>query len=126
MLLSAIEVSKQNIYSQISIKLMDSSKSPKEYCSLLKTFLINKKIPCIPPVLHNNKFISNFRDKAELFNNFFAQQCSLISNASEIPARLNIKTTQTLLSIPVTRADIAKITKNLDPNKSHGHDMISI
>ena len=105
---------------------MDSSKSPKEYCSLLKTFLINKKIPCIPPVLHNNKFISNFRDKAELFNNFFAQQCSLISSASEIPARLNIKTTQTLSSIPVTRADIAKITNNFDPNKAPGHDMISI
>ena len=83
-------------------------------------------MPCIPPLFHNDKFISNFTDKGELLNNFFAQQCTLIGNASEIHARLNIKTTRTLSSIPVTRADIAKIIENLDPNKAHGHDMISI
>ena len=78
-------------------------------------------------IISKNKFISNFRDKAELFHNFFAQQCTLIGNSSEIPASLNIKTTRTLSSIPVTRADIAKIIKNLDPNKAHGHhEMISI
>ena len=98
----------------------------KSFWSLLKTFLINKKIPCIHPLYHNNKFISNFRDKADLFNNFFAQQCTLIDNASATPARLYIKTTKTLSKIPVTRADIAKIIKNLDPNKAYGHDMISI
>ena len=74
MLLSATEVSKQQYYSQISKELLDSSTSPRAYWSLLKTFLINKKIPYIPPLFHNNKFISNFRDKAEQFNNFFGQQ----------------------------------------------------
>ena len=54
------------------------------------------------------------------------QQCSLIGNSSEIPASLNLKITKTLSSIPVTRAEFAKIIKNLDPNKAHGHDMISI
>ena len=38
----------------------------------------------------------------------------------------NIKTTKTLLSIPVTRDNIANIIKKLDPSKAHGHDMISI
>ena len=31
-----------------------------------------------------------------------------------------------LSSIQVTRAHFAKIIKNLDPNKAHGHDKISI
>ena len=57
---------------------------------------------------------------------FFAKQFPLIENANEIPAILNIKTTKTLSSIPVSRAGIAKIIKNLDPNKAQGHDMISI
>ena len=96
---------------------MDSSTSSKAYWSLLKMFLINKKIPCFPPLFHNSSFI---RDKAELFN---ALQCTLIDNASEIPATFNIKTTKMLSSIPVTRAYIAKI-KILDPNKAHGHYMI--
>lgn len=34
-----------------------------------------------------------------------------MDNASEITSRLNIKTAKTLSSIPVTRADIAKIIK---------------
>ena len=31
-----------------------------------------------------------------------------------------------LSSILVTRTDIVKIIKNLDPNKAHGHDVINI
>ena len=88
MLLSANEVSRQQYYSRIFKKLIDSSTSPK---FTFKTFLINRKIPCIPPLFNNNKFISNFRDEAELFNNFFARQCTLIDNASEIPATLQPK-----------------------------------
>ena len=43
-----------------------------------------------------------------------------------MPASLNIKTTKVISSIPVTRADFAKIIRNLDSNKAHGHDMITI
>ena len=50
----------------------------------------------------------------------------MIDNASEIPITLNTKATITASLIPVTRANIAKIIKNLHPNKAHGHDMISI
>ena len=109
MLISASEASKQQ-YSQISKRLIHSRTSRKGYWSLLKLLRNNKKIPCIRPLFHNDKFISSFRDKAELFNIFFAKQCTVINNAST----------------PVTRADIAKIMKNLDPSKGHGHDTISI
>ena len=44
----------------------------------------NKKMSCIPLLFHNNKLISNFGDKGELFNNFPAKQCTLIDNESEI------------------------------------------
>ena len=103
MLLSATEASKQQYYSRISKKLMDSSRNPKAYCSLLKAFLNNTKIPCIHPLFHNNKFISNFRDKTELFYNYFSQQCTLIANSRQITATLNMKTTKTHSSIPVIR-----------------------
>ena len=125
MLLSAIELPNNNTTDGFLEKLIDSSTNPRAYWSLLKTFLINRKIPCIPSLFNNNKFISNFIDKAELFNKFFAQQCTLIDNPSEIRATLNIKITKLLSLILVIRADSTKITTNLDPNKSQGHDMIS-
>ena len=89
---SFISVSKQNYYSRMSTKLTKFHKSSKAYWSLLKTFLNNKKIPLIPPLYHQGGFITNFKVKAELFNSFFASQCSLIKNDSKLPSNLNYKT----------------------------------
>ena len=86
---SFISVSKQNYYSRMSAKLTKFHKSSKAYWSLLKTFLNNKKIPLIPPLYHQGDFITNFKIKAELFNSFFASQCSLIKNDSKLLSHLN-------------------------------------
>ena len=43
----------------------------------------------------------------------------------EILETFNIKTTKTLSSISVTRANFIKIIKKFDPNKAHRHDIIS-
>ena len=72
-----IEKSKGKYYSRLTSKLSDIGKSSKAYWSILKSFLIGKKIPCIPPLFENNEYITDFKKKAELFNSFFANQCSL-------------------------------------------------
>ena len=110
----------------MSAKLTKFHKSSKAYWSLLKTFLNNKKIPLIPPLYHQGGFITNFKVKAELFNSFFASQCSLIKNDSKLPSYLNYKTENRLSTVNFSIDDIAKILQNLDPNKAHGHDKISI
>ena len=63
-------------YRKISKKLSDRSTGPKCYWTLLKTLLNGKKIPCIPPIFHDNKFITDFKEKSEILNSFFAKQCS--------------------------------------------------
>ena len=50
---------------------MNLSTSPKTFCSILKTFLNDKKIPFIPPLFHDNKFKTNLKEKLELFKSFF-------------------------------------------------------
>ena len=52
---------------------MDPISSPKTYLSILTTLLNSKNIPCIPPLLQDNKYVTNFRKEAELFNCFFAK-----------------------------------------------------
>ena len=61
---TTIEESKLKYYSPLSDKLLNSKTSPKLYWSILKTFLNNQKIPCIPPLLYNGKFIMDFKKKA--------------------------------------------------------------
>ena len=107
-------------------KLSDPMTSPKSYWSILKTFLNNKKIPFIPLLLHDDNFITDFKEKKEIFNNFFAKQCSLINTNNDLLSVLSKKTHKSLSTIHFTSYDILKIIENLDPNKAHGHDMISI
>ena len=123
---TTIEKSKLKYYSRLSEKLLDSKTNPKSYWSILKTFLNNKKIPCIPPLLHNGKSIIDFKEKAELFNDFFSKQCSLVNNNSKLPSVLTKKTCKSLSSVEFSTYDVLKIIRNLNPNKAHGHDMISI
>ena len=80
----------------------------------------------IPPLFHNSKFITDFKEKAELFNSFFAKQCSLIKNESKLPPRLHFLTDKRLSMVKFVNNDILKIIQNLNPNKAHGHDKISI
>ena len=66
------------------------------------------------------------RKKAELFNAFYANQCSFISNNSQLPPTLSYKTNERLSPVKITNDDILKIIAKLEPNKAHGHDKISI
>ena len=46
--------------------------SLKTYWSISKKLLNNKNISCIHPLLQDNKYVTDFRKKAVLFNCFFA------------------------------------------------------
>ena len=92
----------------------------------MKIFLNDKKIPLIPPLFYENRFITDFKEKAELFNCFFSKQCSLLANHSELPTSLSFRTDKRLSSVTFSAEDIGKIIQGLDHNKAHGHDNISI
>ena len=57
---------------------------------------------------------------------FFVNQCSLLSNNSVLSTNLPQLTSKCLDSIHFSSSDIVKIISRLDPNKAHGHDMLSI
>ena len=107
-------------------KLSNEATSSEACWSILKTFLNDKKIPCILPVFHDNKFVIDFRETAELFNIFFAEHCSLPKNNSELPNKLLFSTEKRLSNVQISNESIIKIMNNLDLNKAHGHDMINI
>ena len=111
-------------YTRISNKLNDSPVPPKAYWSILKMFLNNKKTPIILPLFYENRFITDFEKKTELFNSFFAKQCTVINNGSSLPSELLLKTDRFLSNITFPSDDILKIIQNLDSEKVHGFDRI--
>ena len=91
----------------------------------IRRLLINKKIPIILPLFHENKFLTGFKEKSELYNSHFASQCSLISNSSKLPLYIQYLTDNRLSRVSFSHGKIAKVVQNLDPNKAHGQDNIS-
>ena len=92
----------------------------------MKTLLNRKKIPFILPLFHGDKYIVDFQEKSEILNSFFADQCSRSLNGSVLPSELPLRTDSTLSTCHFAKEDILRIINNLDPNKAHGHDEISI
>ena len=69
-----ISESKDKYYNKLLMELNNLKTSSKTYWSILKTFYNGRKIPIIPPILKDGKLESDFKIKANYFNNFFASQ----------------------------------------------------
>ena len=90
---------KDDYHHQLSDKLNDPKRSAKAYWSILKALYSGNKIPLIPLILVNNKLISNFKEKANHFNAFFASQFTPVSNDSALPGTNNYVCNVSLSSI---------------------------
>ena len=79
----------------------------------------------IPPLLENGIFVTNFQKKADIFNDFFVQQCSLNLNDSVLPNPIP-RCNHHLENINIDADKVLKIIRSLDCNKAHGWDNLSI
>ena len=113
-------------YENLAKKLNNPLLQPKTYWSILKTFYNDKKIPLIPPLLIKDKFVTDIKTKADIFNNFFAEQCTPLQNDSKLPPNLMFLTQSRLDSLDLNEDEILKIIRALNIHKAHGHDDISI
>ena len=120
-----ITTAKESYFINLGKKLNDPKTSPKTYWSIIKRFLNKIKISTIPPLLVNGMFVTDFRKKASIFNIFFAEQCNIFNNGSVLP-EINYKTHKRLLIITISTENLTRMIKDLNPNKAHGHDNISI
>ena len=121
-----IRSSKGKFCFKLSTELANPSPSSKTYWSILKTFVNGRKILIIPPLLDNDKFSTNFLEKAHLLNEFFSKQCQPLENNSTLPKSNTYHTENRLNDITFDNEKLLKIIQSLDANKAHGYDGISI
>ena len=109
----------------MSAKLDNPKSVPKTNWSIIKFFLSNKEIHIIPPILVNVELVSDFKQKANIFNNHFASLCTPTKNGIKLP-RFSYKNEKRLTFFDIKDDDILVIIKNLNVNKAHGWDQLSI
>ena len=64
--------------------------------------------------------------KAQNFNNIFPKHCIPVENTSKLLINFFKRANNLFSTISFTKNGIAKITRNRNPNKAHGFDIISI
>ena len=74
----------------------------------------------------NNKSVTDFQEKANVFNSFFAKQCLPILSSSILPAKISYMTKDRIKTICFGKSDVIKLIKALDVSKAHGHNGISV
>ena len=72
-----IATTKALYYENLAKKLYNPLLQAKTYWSILKTFYNGKEIPLIPPLLVRDKFVTDMKTKADIFNDFFAEHVRL-------------------------------------------------
>ena len=120
-----ILVAKENYLKSQGERLADPSTGSKTYWKILNNFLNKCKVPRIPPLFENNCFISDCKEKATVFNDYFAKQCTPFLTNSVLPP-VTFYTENRLSHINISVDDVKDILKVLKPNKANGPDNISV
>ena len=87
-----IKNAKRKYFDDLGHKLSNSNTGQKQFWNAFKRISNKKKTSVIPPISLNDAYISNFEQKANIFNKYFSDQCSVNENGSVLPElHLNIK-----------------------------------
>ena len=121
----AIQHAKEKHLKELGTKLANPTTGPKVYWKILNKFLNKCKVSRIPPLFVQDKFITNCKEKASIFNDFFSSQCTPFLNDSQLPT-LNFHTNSRIGSFAITHNEINEIIAGLNINKAHGPDNISV
>ena len=120
----ATEYAKNEYLTNLGNKLQRPHASGKIYWKILNKAMNRSKAPKIPPVLFGNNFITNCKEKAILFTDFFCKQCTPVVTDSILPA-LIYKTDNRIDHFAITTNDILPLISKINPNKATGSDGIS-
>ena len=86
---------------------------------------LNKSSTKIPTLLFNGVSAETETDKANMLNDYFSSQTLINGQNKQLPD-LDLFTDKTLDSITISVQDVKDVLENLDCNKKHGPNHVSL
>jgi hypothetical protein len=110
---------------KLNARLQDPLISSKNWWGIVKSLYGAKIQTSIPTLVDGVKFISDAKEKAELFNEYFCIQCNVDDSCASLPIN-NIQATVrvTLSLIQTSEEEVNNLLKNVDVGKACGFDGI--
>jgi hypothetical protein len=124
LVVSLIRQAKCDYFSKVNSDLGNHAISSKKWWKLSKSLLSNKFHSPVPDLIVNGNTISEPKDKAEAFNQFFVSQSCLINDDHAVVPLLGVSM-DTLSTIVIDELEVFNILNNLDVSKACGFDNIS-
>lgn len=111
-----VETAKETYLKRLGSEVSNPQTSQKKYWAALKK-LLNKSISTvIPPILCENVFVTDIKEKCILFNNYFKDQCTMLNNASVLP-QFTKKTNLSIKNIHISPNKVLELLLKLNVNK---------
>ena len=117
----AVETAKLSYLTELGNKVNNPSASQKSYWKIIKRVMNKCRATKIPPLLVNNLFILNCREKARYFNDYLPQPCKPVVNNSELPIR-RLLTNKKIDHVSIENDENISLTRKINPNKITGSD----
>ena len=113
-LIQPLNKAKGSTLKTLSHKLSNKSLNPKKYSPLLKIVLNGKTIPFIPQIYLREKFLADTKENCDLFNSYFAEQCTPLLYNSNIPSFLTVNTESLLGSFHFSANHVRDVIKKME------------
>ena len=120
----AVETAKLSYLTNLGNKVNSPGTSQKSYWKIINRVMNKCRAPKIPPLLVNNLFILNCREKPRFFNDYFSQQCKPLINTSVLPIFRPL-TNKKINHVTIGNDDIVSLIRKIYPDKATGSDGIS-
>ena len=122
---SAFRASRDKFYNNTASKLTDPNTSAKTFWKITKLVYGTKRVQSIPHLIVGDRLITETAEKAEVFNQYFTEQCKLVPTQNDPLPDFTLLTDNKIETIILTSVEIFNILKHLNVSKAVGPDKIS-
>jgi hypothetical protein len=118
--------SKNDYFTKLSSKIASESRGSKQYWNIIKSLMNYDSTDSrsIPPLQVDGDLISDNKEKAKIFNDFFCNQSDLDDTNIHTP-NIFLRQQGSLGHIAITENEVEDILKILDISKASGPDGVS-
>ena len=111
--------SKLNFYNSINATMKNPEISAKKKFSILTKLMKTQKVSTVPPILDNDKVVTDAQAKCKIFNDYFASKASVPGNDDEVPNLVPRDEIQdNLATINTSYIEVAKLCREIKKSKT--------
>ena len=119
-----ISKAKEDYLNLSGSKLANPLTGQKKHWKIINSVMNKCKAPKIPPLLVDNKFVIDCKEKANVFSSLFSEQCKPLDNDSTLP-NLTYLTNSKIDDFTISYDEITLLIRSLSTGKAGRPDGIS-